>query len=59
MLQMDTWSFESAGEAPGILAADGVSPILRVSNADSYEVRIGYYGQVICEAPNYNCVITL
>lgn len=59
MLQLDTWSFESAGEAPGILAEDGVSPILRNATADSYEVRIGYYGQLICEAPGYNAIITL
>jgi len=30
-----------------------------VSNLDAYEVRIGYYGQIGCTAPGYNCRITL
>ena len=53
-MQLDTWSFESSGPAPRILAEDGISPILRSPNADSYEVRIGWYGNAICEAPGLN-----
>lgn len=58
-LQLDTWSFESSGPAPRILEEDGVSPILRAPNADAYEVRIGWYGNLICEAPGLNAIITL
>ena len=58
LLTMDTWSFESAGEAPGILEEDG-NMILRSANLDQYEVRIGYYGNLICEAPGLNVYGTL
>lgn len=53
-LQLDTWSFESSGPAPRILEEDGISPILRSPNADAYEVRIGWYGNLVCEAPGLN-----
>jgi hypothetical protein len=58
LLTMDTWSFESAGEAPGILEEDG-NMILRSANLDQYEVRIGYYGNLMCEAPGLNVFGTL
>lgn len=58
MLQMDTWSFDSLEDAPMILDQDGLQ-ILRKATSDSYEVRVGYFGQLICEAPNYNVNITL
>jgi len=58
LLQMDTWSFESLGDAPRILDLDD-QPILRMPTSDSYEVRIGYYGNLVCEAPNYNVNIQL
>ena len=53
ILTMDTWSFETAGEGPSILEEDG-NMILRSANLDQYEVRIGYYGNLICEAPGLN-----
>jgi hypothetical protein len=59
VLQLDTWSFESAGPAPRILAEDGISPILRSATQDAYEVRIGWYGNLICEAPGLNAIVTL
>jgi hypothetical protein len=57
MLQLDTWHFESLGEAPQILDDDGLT-ILRNPNADAYDVRIGYYGNTTCEAPIWNGVAT-
>lgn len=57
MLQMDTWHLESLEEAPMILDDDGLT-ILRNPNADSYDVRIGYYANVTCEAPGWNAVLT-
>ena len=59
MLQLDTWSLNTLGAAPQILDADGNGQMMRVSNLDAYEVRIGYYGQIGCTAPGYNCRITL
>lgn len=58
MMQMDTWKFNSLGKAPAILEEDG-QMILRRYNDDSYEVRIGYYGQFSNSAPGWNGVATL
>lgn len=58
MLQMDTWSLNSLGGAPHILDLDG-NRILRQSTADAYEVRVGFYGNLACNAPGYNVRIAL
>ena len=58
MLQLDTWSLNSLGGAPHILDLDG-NRILRVSDDDAYEVRIGFYGNVACNAPGFNVRIGL
>lgn len=57
-LQLNTWSFESSGPAPKILNEDGIGPMQRVYNADQYEIRIGWYGQLFCNAPGLNGIIT-
>lgn len=60
LLQMDTMKFRSLGKAPHILTygLEGLEG-LRVGNADALEIRIGYYGNLICNAPGWNCVISL
>lgn len=58
MTQTDAWYLESAGDMPSILDDDGLT-IIRSATSDDYEVRIGYYGQLICEAPGWNVNITL
>lgn len=58
MLQMDVWKLYSLGKAPKILDADGMK-MLRDSDADSVEVRVGYYAQLGCRAPGWNCNIRL
>lgn len=58
MLQLDTWSLNTLGEAPMFLDLDN-NRMLRESAADAYEVRLGYYGNVACNAPGYNCRIAL
>ncbi len=59
-LTMDTWKFRSLGKAPHILTygMEGLEG-LRVGNADALEVRIAYYGNVICSAPGYNMYVAL
>ena len=57
MVQLDTLNMESLGEAPMILDFDG-NTILRNATADTYDVRIGYYGNMTCEAPGWNAVIS-
>ncbi len=58
MLQMDKWKLYSLGKAPKILDTDGLK-MLRQSNADGVEVRVGYYAQIGCVAPGYNVNIRL
>ena len=58
LLQLDTWSLNSIGAAPKILMQDG-NRMLRVSNADAVEVRIGYYANIACNAPGWNCRVAL
>lgn len=58
MLQMDVWKLYSLGKAPKILDSDGLK-FLRDSDADSVEVRIGYYAQLGCRGPGYNVRIAL
>lgn len=58
ILQMDTWSLNSLGGAPHILDLDG-NRILRQSSADAYEIRVGFYGNLACNAPGYNVRVAL
>lgn len=60
LLTMKTWKLRSLGKVPHILTygMEGLEG-LRVGNADALEVRIGYYGNLICNAPGWNCVVQL
>ncbi len=51
--QWDTWALESIGPCPQILDFDS-NDFLRVTNDDSYEVRVGYYGNLSNGAPAYS-----
>ncbi len=58
LLTSDSWQLISMGEAVQILDQDG-SKVLRVSDADALEVRIGSFAQLACDAPGKNARITL
>lgn len=60
LLQMDTLKLRSLGKAPHILTygMEGLEGI-RVGNADALEVRMGYYGNMVCHAPGWNCTLSL
>lgn len=60
LLTMDTWKLRSLGKVPHILkyGMEGLEG-LRVGNADALEVRIGYYGNLVCSAPGRNMVVQL
>ena len=58
LLQLDTWALKSLGQAPRILDFDGLKGI-RESNSDGVEYRWGYYGNLLCKAPGFNCRIAL
>jgi len=59
-LTTDTWKLRTLGKAPHILTygMEGLEG-LRVGTADALEIRIAYYGNVICSAPGYNMVVML
>jgi len=54
MLQMDSWKLEGLGEVPQILKYGDGLEMLRVSNADAGEVRVGAYYQLRTNAPGWN-----
>lgn len=60
LLTMSTWKLRSLGKVPHILTygMEGLEG-LRVGSADALEIRIGYYGNLICSAPGFNCVVQL
>lgn len=59
-LTRDTWKLRTLGKAPHILTygMEGLEG-LRVGTADALEIRIAYYGNLICSAPGYNMVVQL
>lgn len=60
LLTMSTFKLRSLGKVPHILTygMEGLEG-LRVGSADALEIRIGYYGNLICSAPGWNCVVSL
>jgi hypothetical protein len=60
VLTTDTWKLRSLGKVPHVLTY-GIEGLegLRVGNSDALEVRMGYYGNVICSGPGLNMVVTL
>lgn len=59
-LTLDTWKARTLGKMPHILTygMEGLEG-LRVGNADALEIRIAYYGNMICSAPGYNMQVKL
>lgn len=53
MLQLNTWMFGSMGDTPRIINTDGLE-VLRGSNYDGVELRVGYYGNLIGKGPGWN-----
>jgi hypothetical protein len=53
VLQLDAWDLFSLNAAPHILDYDN-QQILRVSDDDAYQIRIGSYGNLRCRAPGFN-----
>ena len=60
ILTMSTWKLRTLGKAPKILTygLEGLEG-LRVGNADALEIRIGYYGNLVCSAPGRNAIVAL
>lgn len=60
ILTQNTWKLRSLGKVPHVLTY-GIEGLegLRVGNADALEVRMGYYGNVICSGPGFNMLVKL
>jgi hypothetical protein len=58
LLQWNTWKMLSTGPVPFVFSMDG-NTWLRVSNADSMEVRLNAYYQFANNAPGWNGVVQL
>lgn len=60
LLTMSTFKLRSLGKVPHILTygMEGLEG-LRVGTADALEIRIGYYGNLICSAPGWNARVQL
>lgn len=60
LLQMDVWKLRSLNKMPHILTygMEGLDA-LRTADQDAMQLRIGYYGNLTCSAPGWNCVISL
>lgn len=56
----DSWKLRTLGKAPHVLTygMEGLEG-LRVGSADALEIRIAYYGNLICSAPGYSMQVTL
>lgn len=61
LIAMKTWKLRTLGRAPKILIYGSYDSNqgLRVGTADAVEIRIGYYGNLTCNAPVANCVVSL
>lgn len=55
-LKMSTMVLASRGAMPGWIDDDGAGKVLRETNADAIEGRIGWYANVGCENPGQNGV---
>jgi hypothetical protein len=59
MLQQDCWSFHHLSGAPELITMGNVQGVLQESALDALQVRAACYGQLMCDAPGYNAVMTL
>lgn len=58
LLTLKTWTLRSLGPAPRILDLDGMK-FTREYNADALEIRCAFFGNLSCNAPGWNAVITV
>jgi hypothetical protein len=59
MLTMSTWKIYSLGMMPQMLQDEHSQGLIRAFGQDAWEVQIGYYSQLACEAPGYNVTMQL
>lgn len=59
LLTMSTWCLISLLEVPHIVDEDNDQRMLRITNADAYELRVSALYNVACDAPGWNAQLTL
>lgn len=61
ILTLKTWKFRSLGKVPQFLTFPGFYDQLGfpVPGSDAVELRVGYYGNLTCNAPGANAVVPL
>lgn len=59
LLKMSNWKLGSLGEAPRILTYKDTNQMLRVTNADAMEARVGAYLNVWTNAPGFSAQVLL
>ncbi len=59
MLTMSTWTLHSLNQAPHFLTGKRADRLIVEATADAWEVRVGYYAQLGCNAPGWNARLTL
>ena len=57
ILQMDSWCLWTLGEV-GFLMEDDLR-MLRDPQNDFYTFRLGYFGNLVCDAPGWNAVVSI
>lgn len=58
-LKRETWKFWSLKGAPRFLTDKGASNLILEPAADGWEIRIGWYGDLVCDSPGDNMNIEL
>lgn len=59
LMSMENWAVEGLGDVPGILRYGEGFDMLRVSNADAAELRVGAYYNISCNAPGWSANVKL
>lgn len=54
ILQMDTWKLKTLKKAPHIVDDDGQT-VVRGATTDDVTWRLRYWGNLVCNAPGWNC----
>jgi hypothetical protein len=58
LLTLDTWALNHLGEMVNVLDMDGAQ-LSRVYNADQFEGRAAFFGNVGCDAPGFNARLVM
>jgi hypothetical protein len=58
MMDVNNYYLRTSGDCPKVLNEDGAGMLLRATDDDAYQGRIGCYGNFTCENPGHTVIIT-